>query len=486
MGARRRVAKVVVALTLMTAVLLSTWEVYAQTSVEQTYLQTWSARERGATSVAARRQLASDLIAAASDAEQSNEMRLFICQRAYLLASRDRECYPLAAKALELMQQIDPATRLDALQKLRQLYQRAYEAGPSRYLGMGIGYADATVQVAEQRRQEIDARRSAGELPPADVITELAAVQREYSMAQRIVQRVLISARSLADSMRTRNPSAHQQLVSFIERNEALARDIDAAIAATEDYQSQLQTLMEAIDAFNANRTPLRAERVAQLYLIHLDSPGEAIPYAELYLDAPRLALLKLAASSRKDITPEDALKLSQWYAQLANMAPLTHRPAMLIRAYNFLSRCNEGFASADARFATAQSTLAMLRQELASLNVEPQPLTLRASDAGDEAVAVTPPAPTPAKEPTPVTPPRQTQPTPVAQTPRPTPTEPTAQAPREPATPISALPTDRAGRPIAMCVKCRFEFSPLPGDSTTICQRCASGRRNIFDFGDE
>ncbi len=490
---------VVFAIVAATTLLMTGWELRAQ-SVEQNYAQRWAARERSATSVSARQQLTRELIQAASLSSEEQAMRLYLCQRAYAIGSRDRECFPLAAKALELMQQIDPSTRLDALQKLRQLYQRAYEAAPSRYLGMGVGLADATIQIAEQRRQELDARRSAGELQLAEVIDELSAIQREYQAAQRVMQRVLMQARSLADSTRGRNAAAHEQLAAFIERNQRLAREIDAAIEGITVHQGEIRSLIEALEAFRSLSTALRAERVAQLYLIHLDSPAEAVPYAELYMEKEKLALLKLAASPEKNLSAEDALKLAQWYMQIAQMAPPAHQPRMYIRAYNYLSHCNDGFTAGDERLAEARQTLATLQVRLMELGVEPQPLALRAmGDRGEEpavAAVPTPPARPSQDEPTiiagttPADPGRTAAAEPMPPTAtadRPvTPPATAATTPREPATATATLPTDRAGRPIATCIKCRFEFSPLPGDSTTLCPRCASGRRNIFDFGDE
>ena len=123
---------------LLLGLMLCAWAGPTQSRADQVddhtvdrYQQQWGPLEHEAHTAEQQAALARELLAAV-DAAEERPMKMLLCRKAYELGSRDLSGYATAATALDRLQRLDPSTRMECLEGLRLLYDRAYKARPDR------------------------------------------------------------------------------------------------------------------------------------------------------------------------------------------------------------------------------------------------------------------------------------------------------------------------------------------------------------------
>jgi len=312
-------------LTAAACFLLAASPADAQFQVEEktyeAYMARWGPREKVAQSSYARRNLAENLIAAAKAPGVENDMVALLCARAYHFARQDRPNYALGAQAAELMARSNPELTVDAMSRVRDLYKAAYQENPAKNLGMGIGLAQATARLAEQRLMQLE---HADDAEGASIETMLREINRaigEYGEAGKLAGSVITRARATAQRLEKRQPDLAADLLAFCDEHGAVAADIDAASADAGKLRTQMITLLNLNKQFESTQSADAARQLGEFYIVHLDSPARAMPYAKRYLSAEEQGWLKLAARPVSSLTPDDALALGGWYGKLAAAA---------------------------------------------------------------------------------------------------------------------------------------------------------------------
>ena len=398
------------------------------------YKVQWADQETSASTVTLRGRLAADLLTVARGSDDTSTAVL-LCQRSFHWARKDPESFAIGAQALDHLQQTNPSLTLEALLGVKELHRLAYRSDKSRNMGKGIGYADASMQVAEQRFVELDEKRRCGEIALDELIDELEVIVREHKTARNTAGEVMKRARRMAQSRRRNDPIQYRHLRKFIRTYRTLPEQIEIALTETTNVQERFADLKQQLAEFEQNPTAAEGRRITIRLLVEFNAPKEARLYAEKYLDSQQKRLVALPFEPVAYLNADDAHELGQWYGQLAQEAEESSKPTMLQRAHRYLSHAKHHIAST-----TAQK---QVQTDLKQVN-------LKLKDLGAPATA----APT----------------TDSAATPSPT--------GRTDERVFNGL-----GRPWTRCSRCGLIYSPIRDESQTLCQRCTNGRRSIFHF---
>lgn len=368
------------------------------------YLEKWGGRESEATTPDLRRRLAADLLEAARKPYVPREMVVQMCLRAYHFGTQDafstssRAGYSTAAKALEHMKNTDPSMTLTALERVSGLYKSAYESNPGNYLGLGLSYANASMQVADRRLVDLEHAVARGEMTLTQMSAQVNLINREYLAAYKTADSILKRAQRLAVTYKRQGKdNVFNDLTAFVEENEPLLDQLQAAAADTEPLANRLKEVK--IDIGRHERSPTRAtaERICAFYLFEMDSPALAMPYAGAYMKSEDLRFVELAASGSSSLDAPQALNLAEWYLALTGESGNDeHVNTMLLRARRYFALCSGKFDSDDKQFARAAEGMEQVNVMLEERGIERKELAVKPKD---EPKAETPKE-TPAEQP--------------------------------------------------------------------------------------
>ncbi|MBE3133540.1 MAG: hypothetical protein IMZ55_08700 [Acidobacteria bacterium] len=239
--------------------------------------------------------LASELIAAAKQARP--EYAALLCDWAYELAD-NRAGWDKAAEALELKAEKVPTRKAEALENAVKVRSKQ----------MAIKSAPAPARAAAA----------------AALIRDALAAAEAYCQAADIKASAMV--RQAEQAARTAAPERLDEV-----------RDARNRITYRLRIEMQAQPLVERLKQSpddEATRTKL-----VHLMVIDLDAPERAVAFLEGSTDAKAVKYVP-AAAKPLDEAPELVCKeLGEWYAGLAEDAPLAAKEAMLVRAWRYLGR---------------------------------------------------------------------------------------------------------------------------------------------------
>jgi hypothetical protein len=427
------------------------------------YETDWADRAAEAQTPDQRAALAEQLLAAAKQTEDK-PYAVHLCFKAYEFGSRQITGYDTAAKALDLAQRLDPSRRVDCLDRLRFLYDSAYERSPHK-LKLGVGLADVLGELAETRVDQATAGFDVGRRSPVTVVKQLtiavAEVERSVETLNKVLTRasedrlraIQLGRDNLADALKRFAKDHRPMLVEATERQQRLAA-----------VQQRFHDLVALTGRFRNDPTPKNAQSVAAMYLIEFDQPHRISPQVIATLPGSMAGPAKLAAAKVDSLDADEALMLCRWYRDLARMAQTDQaRQDMLIRARLYADRVaalnddrakphlkpiDDAMAEADLPAEEVAGRVAALRARLAAVGhgqaIAAADLIADPTDAGFDSQ--------PADEDQPML--------------------------------TDASNNNVGGRPMVVCDKCGRQFFPGWGVKATTCERCKTGHRNIFDFG--
>ncbi len=314
-------------------------------------------------SVMEKDRLFQDLLQAANDQQRYQApYRLFTATRLYEMARLRREDYGFAAKALGVMEQLDPAHRKEILTKLLELYQKAYGANKATNLGMGMGTMEVHLRLAGEITRQINEKIANSNLTPDQYANEVFEALLQIKMAQAIGAEVMNRVRGYEQQLlgKPDQESALAALRVFHDKLDEVIPRVLERVAALESYHrtcSEFARYKRQL-ADNAEHQAA-AEKLVSLCLIELDDPHRALAYAKVGLNAQRQALLPLLDRPVRSVGPSQALAIGRWYQELAQEAQESSRPMMLASAKIYFEH-HQAVAAPDDNDARQTSRLAL------------------------------------------------------------------------------------------------------------------------------
>jgi hypothetical protein len=301
------------------------------------YDRNWSAREKKATTPGERTKLATELMDAADDLILGKKTKkdtlsksqsaiealrgakrdevMILCKKAYELGSKQREGYAPAARALGVIQLVDPAARLDSLVKLQKMYEDAYQTGSSKNVGIAKGFAAVLLQVSDEQWiqfQDRQAKGKAASSPPAEQIAGIRAINMNYVRGLEVIRSAISAIKPYAGGNKAYQDflnEAGEMEKDLAEGQKKMSEPL--ARAAELDRSVKNQQAFQARLAGNPKDTAA-ADRLVRLYLNELDDP-KALEGA-LKQASPAVqwavALMKKPVSQ---LTASEALTVAQW-----------------------------------------------------------------------------------------------------------------------------------------------------------------------------
>ncbi len=349
-------------------------------AVLDAYRQHWLERERAATNEPTRIALAAELLEAARAAKDDAPRAVLLCQRAYHFGAMQRASYAPAAEALELMAELEPARKIESLEKLSKLYQTAYHENTSANLGMGMGTADAMALVARERHRQLEQQIQTDGIEMLALLVEANRVLRDWQVAQRTAGAVINSARSLERRLAARDANDVQLVRDFLAKHEPSLERYEKEVQAAGRFKDTVTRLVRA----DPDAIVSKEERteIGWLYLAEFNAPAKAKPYADAFLAPAHWAFLDIAAKPVDELETQEHLDLAGWYADLSEVAPEGRSQRNLLgRAAYLLAHCDGEFDASDQKLARAK-TLAQrldtkaieLKMALLGIRVNPRP----------------------------------------------------------------------------------------------------------------
>ncbi|MHB1157053.1 MAG: hypothetical protein ACYC26_09450 [Phycisphaerales bacterium] len=446
------------------------------------YRIAWSEKELAGRTVAKRAELACELLDAAR-AQTDNDRGLFLAHKAYEWGSRDMEGYVSAAEALNLIQKTAPDQRVWCLEQMAGLYDSAYRARPTK-LRLGSGLGETLMELAQQRMDSGGDQFADGQIDTAGAIAVLRQCQADLQRASSAFRQVI--GRAEADARKVR--SIHRNdIAASLDRFAAEFRPKLDEIGEFRDRVDERQGVMSRIQSaeakYKARPAPAAADALATAYAAQLDQPERVDAAMLKLLTDPLNKWIPLACKPPKDLSADQASGLAKWYLDL--LAGATGDDAKLDLATRAALYARQAVA---AKAADAQPLLDKATTLAAGLGSDTGYFDTRIRDLAGRLnwlnahPLVIAPAPGSVASSSPETrnsEPETSPPAPVAVNNNPTP----APAP----TTTTGDVTIVNGRPMVRCATCgRLFFAGYGDDHPTVCPRCASGRKNIFDFGED
>ncbi|MFW6106525.1 MAG: hypothetical protein ACOC8H_00015 [bacterium] len=274
---------------------------------------------------------AGELLEAAGSLADEPKLQLLLYQKAYSYGSRHPAGYAAALKALELWATAAPDDLAEVRQRRLELLKARYEAarGGERKASANE-YLDALLSAAEAEAQ-------AGQPAQADALYAEA-----FPLASHL----------------------HSPLTSeIVRRRRALAAEV-AAAKQLDEKREELQARLSA----NPKDTGVRKQLVI-LYLLDDDKPDKAKALVNGDLPATFKSCLALVTQPADETSESEALKLAEWYAQVAAKANTrTGKAIALRRAVGYYERVLELHTKQDAVRLKAKLALENLSPEKASI----------------------------------------------------------------------------------------------------------------------
>ncbi|MEX0774298.1 MAG: hypothetical protein WD042_01150 [Phycisphaeraceae bacterium] len=349
----------------------------ARADVESSYRAVWAQREKAATTPQTQVKLAADLLKDARRASDKAE-KLYLLDRCYYWGSRTRDGYPDAATALGLIQDIDSSRRIDCLEKLLPLYQKAYEADKNRMLGLGVGYVDVRLQLARELTRKVNQQSASADVTPDQYAPELANIVNHYRMARVTTLEVLGKVNSyIARLQGVATDKAQQQrqdLADFKVGLDELPTKIDDRMAGVADLTKVAKEYSQYAQVLEKVPTNGKiAGQMVELCLVELDRPALALKFGQPALPADDVALLTAGAKPVAQVDGPTSLALAKRYEELASGARKPRKGAVLLRARSYLDHYLQNVEAAAGTAAdrdAATAALAKITDELATLGV--------------------------------------------------------------------------------------------------------------------
>ena len=241
----------------------------------------------------AKKEVVSSILDAAREgpATGGGMLRVVLTEKAYELGARDWSTYRQAAEAAKLLARIAPDRNIDGMEKLLALYMDVYDRSPTRFKREGTWAAELMIDIGYAKQGR------------SDFTGASAIFRRAMMVAQRC------EAIPVRDRARTGLDGVQGAIV------------IDKKLK---------------IGRMKLEKDPKDKDAAASLvlaYLVDMDDPHNAAPFAELGLPEDKQDLLLLAIYRPGHAASKPYLALAQWYLDLFKQASPPSKPAMLHRA---------------------------------------------------------------------------------------------------------------------------------------------------------
>jgi hypothetical protein len=476
----------------------------ADSAAQADYNRAWGTRERQAVTPAQRVKLANDLMAAVDKAVHAKPARkkegksgdegsevaslagkkrdevLLLCTKAYEIGTKQREGYPPAARALGVLQELDPAKRLDSLLKLEKMYEDVYQIAPAKNLGIAKGYAEVNLQVGQEQWLELQDTESSSKMSPVDQAAAIKGVSDHYVRGLSVIRDTISAISPYAKGNKTYE--------SFLDSCEGVEKDLldsqkiiagQLAISAETTRNLKNLAFLQGRLKTSAADTPA-ADRIVRLYLNELDDPAAIETVIKRCSQAVRdvIALMKKPV---RTLTAQQAFMVAQWCDKSNDNPESPNKVAMDIRAKVYCEAFEHAAGTkGDADWKQIDLVLHRISNDLTKSKVDAETVKglcdsyIEALQPAAPAVTAAVPPPSPSPDATDVTAAKTGAPA-AAGTDAAAPDKPevapvTAQTPAAPVEPEHALPSVKVE-------------SPKPGPAPTESSDSKSGS-DIFDFG--
>ncbi len=277
------------------------------------------------------------LYRAAMEHEGDDETRVFLLEKAVEYGvdrGRSSKAYAVAQKALDALDELQGADKLEVLINRSRLFEKWYRITP---------HADA--------RREMGARWLDSEI----ALAEAYVSENQWADAARTYHRAEMLAKSLGEKSILR------------KLKEPLRR-----VYRMQQVYAKVRNLRRSLEN-NPDNTKLR-ENIIMTYLVELDNPSAAIEYVRGGIDEVLATYVPMAARDVSRLTEPMCLELGRWYYEtLFDSAVSTDaQAAMLIRAKDYYRRYLELHEKKDAGAVKAQARLQEIENKLEKYKVAP------------------------------------------------------------------------------------------------------------------
>jgi hypothetical protein len=217
-------------------------------------------------------------------------VQAYLLEKVYELTSRTDEGFDDAMNALDSLQGLQPDKLAEHEDRKLQLYMQYYRRAPREdRMIRATEFANAAIEVGEARE-----------------------LREDYAGAQQAYGQGLAIAKGL-----------RLDEASDVELRSRRAAGRAVAQRKVESFSRRMK----------ATPNPAIAKQIAKIYLLELDKPEAAAPYAEKAEDEKLARMTALAAKPLDELGADEALKLGLWYESMADEAPAETKLAVLTRA---------------------------------------------------------------------------------------------------------------------------------------------------------
>jgi formylglycine-generating enzyme required for sulfatase activity len=209
----------------------------------------------------------------------------------------------------------------------------------------------------------------------------LAKAQEFYSRApggddktkagEALVERlVAVADAQLAEGKVADAGKTYQQVLKIATANKSpRVGDIQAKVRAVEarlDVDKRLAALLAAVKANPG--APATAKALALLYVLELDTPGEAVPYLQAAGDEALKTYVPLAAKDPESLEEQVLMGLAGWYEGQAGKAGLLGKAVAYNRARSYYELFLVKHVKQDADAIAAKRSIGTIEKELEKL----------------------------------------------------------------------------------------------------------------------
>jgi formylglycine-generating enzyme required for sulfatase activity len=263
---------------------------------------------------------------------------VLLCEKAYELAAKDPSGYATAMAAMDLLAGKVLEKKVECLQNNARLLQKQYAAARG----------EAKTKTGESA---ITALGSLAEAQTAAGDTDAAIMTLRQAIA-------------VATAIKSESQTAIQAQLAGLASQQQVAKQIAA-----------LKAKLDADPKDAASR-----KEIVRLYLVEMDSPGEAAKFIDETLDEATRKYVPAAAKPVEDAPEAACTELGDWYMGLADLAATpASKGAMLCRARAYYQRFLVLHTAADLGRTAATLSLKKTEDALAKLGPGPKsyPATL-------------------------------------------------------------------------------------------------------------
>jgi formylglycine-generating enzyme required for sulfatase activity len=274
---------------------------------------------------------------------------VLLCEKAYELAAKDPSGYATAMAAMDLLAGKVLEKKVECLQNNARLLQKQYAAARG----------EAKTKTGESA---ITALGSLAEAQTAAGDTDAAIMTLRQAIA-------------VATAIKSESQTAIQAQLAGLASQQQVAKQIAA-----------LKAKLDADPKDAASR-----KEIVRLYLVEMDSPGEAAKFIDETLDEATRKYVPAAAKPVEDAPEAACTELGDWYMGLADQAATpASKGAMLCRARAYYQRFLVLHTAADLGRTAATLSLKKTEDALAKLGRATEPKSSPASVTLDLGNSVT------------------------------------------------------------------------------------------------